>query len=705
MTTANGSGDSGSTGATVTGLTNGCDYTVMTSATNKKGSDAAQTSGPSTPIRAAAPPNAVTGLTATATGTTTASVTWNAAAANGTPATGYAVTDTPTTGSSPQQTTCTTASCTATLSDLAPGTAYTFSVVGHSAAGDSPTATSNSITTQSPPPPPPSPTPTPRPSSTPTTPPSSTLVGPAIAAGAKTFDNVGFPPNGYDYRGEKNNDGTYNLWNDTYPNPPHAWCEFFLSYVWHKFGNINVPDEGGSTLGFARWAQSDGRWGGTKADIASARVGDALVYNDSPGPVADPNAYTGMHFQHTGIVTAVNSDGTVVETDGDFNGNGDLAASHVLRSPAFTPDSTQSDQKHSSSPGLYVIGVVRADKSAPTTPPPSTPPSTPPTSSPSSGPDVTSYPGAASSRYISDATKPDTTVLASYGCTQGKDERNNNNPSGRGLVVLDFGAQTKSAAGTFGTVANFSNNTFTDAEIHDRVKAYADSLASSACGGHDFVVAIGTNNSVGFAGDTDPAGAGVAWAQLVSSTNADLAAATKTAHVSVAGADDLEDDNPGPMQQFGSSAPARTWAQSFADNSSGLPYYDYGAASGCTRPTAGSTDPTCAGDWRDSDIFAVSAGTYDSAGRQISIPYPEIYVSGQSSTWLAVAYWGYYNGGHKHMNFAGAFSEHANAPAQKTPQESWQTLYTDLTDSSSTYYDANTRQASLPYATDDIKDN
>jgi hypothetical protein len=128
--------------ATVSGLVTGTAYTFTVTATNAAGTGPA--SAPSNAIEPADPPNAPGMPTATAVAPNAASVSWPATTTNGAPVTNYTVT------SSPGGFSATTAdgnTLTATVSGLANGVSYTFSVRASSAAGTgAPSAPSNAIT-------------------------------------------------------------------------------------------------------------------------------------------------------------------------------------------------------------------------------------------------------------------------------------------------------------------------------------------------------------------------------------------------------------------------------------------------------------------------------------------------------------------------------------------------------------------------------
>ena len=114
----------------ITGLTNGTSYTFTVAATNGVGTGPAST--PSAPVVPAGLPGAPADVTATA-ASGSAQVSWTAADPNGSAITGYTVTGSPGGG-------CTTTGTTCTVTGLANGTSYTFTVVARNAVGTGPSS-------------------------------------------------------------------------------------------------------------------------------------------------------------------------------------------------------------------------------------------------------------------------------------------------------------------------------------------------------------------------------------------------------------------------------------------------------------------------------------------------------------------------------------------------------------------------------------
>ena len=140
---------SGPLSCTVPGLTNGTAYTFTVTATNSVGTGPA--SAPSNQVTPATTPGAPTNTVATA-GNTQATVTWVAPGTDGgAPITGYTVTAIPGGKSCAWDS----GPLTCTVTGLANGTGYTFTVTARNGAGTGPVSTlSNTVTPQVPPSPP-----------------------------------------------------------------------------------------------------------------------------------------------------------------------------------------------------------------------------------------------------------------------------------------------------------------------------------------------------------------------------------------------------------------------------------------------------------------------------------------------------------------------------------------------------------------------
>jgi uncharacterized repeat protein (TIGR02543 family) len=123
------------TTCTVSGLTNGSDYTFTATATNGVGTSAE--SAPSATTTPAGAPSAPTGVTVTS-GTGKVTVEWTAASANGAPVTSYTAQAYDPDGNAVSGATCTISAPSTTCdvsTNLVAGTAYTFKVTATNAAG------------------------------------------------------------------------------------------------------------------------------------------------------------------------------------------------------------------------------------------------------------------------------------------------------------------------------------------------------------------------------------------------------------------------------------------------------------------------------------------------------------------------------------------------------------------------------------------
>jgi len=132
----------GSGTITVSGLTTTTSYTFTVKATNSVGASTA--SAASNQITTWGVPAAPTGITASRSGSTAASVSFSAPANNGSAITGYTVT------SSPGGITGTGSSSPITVSGLTAATTYTFTVTATNSLGTGPSSVSNSMSTPAP---------------------------------------------------------------------------------------------------------------------------------------------------------------------------------------------------------------------------------------------------------------------------------------------------------------------------------------------------------------------------------------------------------------------------------------------------------------------------------------------------------------------------------------------------------------------------
>ena len=153
------SGSPPATSTTVTGLTNGQTYTFTVYATNAQGNGPPSTASNAVTPAPPPPPGQPTGVTATA-GNASATVSWTAPAAGGSPISSYTVTafigttaqspPTVVNGSPPATST--------TVTGLTNGQPYTFTVYATNAQGNGPPSAASNTVTPAPPPPPGQPT-------------------------------------------------------------------------------------------------------------------------------------------------------------------------------------------------------------------------------------------------------------------------------------------------------------------------------------------------------------------------------------------------------------------------------------------------------------------------------------------------------------------------------------------------------------------
>jgi hypothetical protein len=95
-----------------------------------------------------------------------------------------------------------------------------------------------------------------------------------------------------------------------------TWCSDFAKWVWQQAGvTVDMNTINAAALTFYDWGQQQGET--MTADSTTPAVGDAVEFY----PAGEANA--GVYSDHVGIVTAVNSDGTVNLVNGDFGGPGD----------------------------------------------------------------------------------------------------------------------------------------------------------------------------------------------------------------------------------------------------------------------------------------------------------------------------------------------------------------------------------------------
>jgi hypothetical protein len=97
------------------------------------------------------------------------------------------------------------------------------------------------------------------------------------------------------------------------------WCADFAMWVWANNG-INITGLNAGAGSFVADASDNGSTVHT-ATSYQPQVGDAVVYN-----------YSGGTASHVGIVTAVNSDGSIVTDNGDFGGTSSVESTFAEQS-------------------------------------------------------------------------------------------------------------------------------------------------------------------------------------------------------------------------------------------------------------------------------------------------------------------------------------------------------------------------------------
>lgn len=147
------------------------------------------------------------------------------------------------------------------------------------------------------------------------------------------------------------------------------WCADYATFVWRHDGGIPTPNYA-STLAFAQWAYSHGRW---STDFSKLQPGDAVFWKrkqsaNDPTPilVKDPTTYQGGNFDHVGLVVDV-SGGNETESDGDFGGDSSAGSGtsqqNFANSSHVTEDTTPlpANMVMSSAIGAYPVGFAMAD--------------------------------------------------------------------------------------------------------------------------------------------------------------------------------------------------------------------------------------------------------------------------------------------------------------------------------------------------------
>jgi PKD domain-containing protein/CHAP domain-containing protein len=110
-------------------------------------------------------------------------------------------------------------------------------------------------------------------------------------------------------------------------NENEEWCADFAKWVWQQAGvTADVPSLNAGAISFYKWGLEQGE--SMPVDSASPAVGDAIVLFP-PGTVNSSTTFA----DHVGIVTSVNSDGTVDLANGDFAGPSNISVQYNTEIP------------------------------------------------------------------------------------------------------------------------------------------------------------------------------------------------------------------------------------------------------------------------------------------------------------------------------------------------------------------------------------
>ena len=141
-----------------------------------------------------------------------------------------------------------------------------------------------------------------------------------------------------------------------YSGGPEYWCADFAKWVWANSG-YDTSGLTAAAQSFYEYGQSHGTFHGT------AQAGDAVVYSSSPGGYAD----------HVAIVTAVNSDGSIVTANGDWGGQGGSGMAHFAVTSSVVKITVPAAQASAGSwvpaADYYITGIVGPSGSGGSAPP------------------------------------------------------------------------------------------------------------------------------------------------------------------------------------------------------------------------------------------------------------------------------------------------------------------------------------------------
>jgi hypothetical protein len=298
-----------------------------------------------------------------------------------------------------------------------------------------------------------------------------------------------------------------------------------------------------------------------------------------------------------------------------------------------------------------------------------------------------------------------TSYLYGLGFAVGRRVRDGSLPQ-RVLVILDYGAQTRNASGTWGSKTVDQGAFRTMAQLRSAVQAYGRGFyygTGTNRTGHLRLV-LGTNNSIR---STVTTTGGQIWATSINRINEyfrthGVVGFRMANQVTAQGGNDIESgfcDCP---------AASRAWANGYSGVSHQL-YFNFGDCAGCPSTFTGI------GTTRTSRTWTVDDEYYVSWGAPAAFPLPEIYLrSGQmAAQWERIAEYGHNRYGVT-MRFLSSLTQHGSClqgrctvggPLDNTPDAGWGQLWRAL-NTQSDYPPSNPHPApaymhqSIPYSTD-----
>ena len=243
-------------------------------------------------------------------------------------------------------------------------------------------------------------------------------------------------------------------------------------------------------------------------------------------------------------------------------------------------------------------------------------------------------------------------ALSSYAYARGCDFAKSQPGTGLRVLLLDFGAARKLAAGTWGAI-DFSNTTFSNSDIVAALERAADGYHNCHVRGSVDILYANSNYHLSGSGmsSTDAWYAG--YYQSASAENLAGYQASKGYDSQTAdAASDLEPswDGVSITKQLVNGDAAQGWAL----------YYDFGSADGC--PQSGISDGPCNNGWHASDVGYVS-------DHGLALPLPEIYYAANANQWTVVRRW--WTANQSRYSFAGVT---ASTGVGLTPSAAWNTL-------------------------------